>query len=172
MESEATPQSSTIKKIVALLFFVALSALALVWFGFGVLALSQQLAAMPAVVTLQKSAFYMLGAGLALSILSYLGVYQGLLRHQLTASLTKTFNALLMGSLVLTFGLPPVVIYVVGENLEARGYRVCDVKSHQWRIYRDVVYVSEPRICEGLTSETQRVRNHQRFVKRGRLAIC
>lgn len=90
----------------------------------------------------------MLGADLALSILSYLGLYQGLLRHPLTASRTRTFNALLIGSVVLMLGLPPVVIYVFGERLEARGYRVCDIKSHQWPAFRDVVYTSDQRAFE------------------------
>lgn len=150
MKIESPPQWSTPKKIITLLVFIAISALTLVWFAFGVLTLAQQLAAMPTVITLQKSALSMLGVGLALSILSYLGVYQGLLRHPLTESLTKTFSALLIGGVVLMLGLPPVVIYVVGERLEARGYRVCDVKSHQWRIHRDVVYTAGPRVCENL----------------------
>lgn len=145
------------KRVAIVGAFTILSVIALAWFVASAVSVWNQINSTAAVITLEKGALYLFGAGFALAVLTYGMVYEGILRRPLTKSVAKLFNGLLIGSLLLTFGVPPVVRYVVSETLEARGYQVCDLKSRQWPIFRDVVYGANAGFCEDVSREKNKI---------------
>ena len=147
------PQLSTGKRIAVVGAFALLSAISLTWFVASAVRVWNQTNSAATYITFERGALYLFGVGLALAVLTYGITYQGVLRRPLTKTATKLFNVLLMGSLLLTFAVPPVGEYVVSETLEARGYRVCDLKSRQWPIFRDVVYVASLEVCDNLRAK-------------------
>ena len=145
-----TSQLSTGKRIAVVGAFTILSVISLAWFVASAVSVWNQINSTAAVITLEKGALYLFGAGFALAVLTYAMVYEGILRRPLTKTVAKRFSGLLIGGLLLTFGVPPVVRYIVNETLEAQGYHVCDLKSRQWPIFRDVVYAANAGLCEAM----------------------
>ena len=150
-----TSQLSTGKRVAVVGAFTILSVISLAWFVASAVNVWNQINSTAAVITLEKGALYLFGAGFALAVLTYAMVYEGILRRPLTKSVARLFSSLLIGSLLLTFGLPPVAGHVVDETLEARGYQVCDLKSRQWPIFRDVVYAATAGLCEAMLRDNK-----------------
>ena len=146
-------QLSMGKRVAIVGTFAILSLISWAWFVASAINVWNQINSMAAVITLEKGALYLFGVGFALVVLTYGMAYEGLLRRPLTKTVAKLFNGLLIGSLLLTFTVPPVGEYVVTETLAARGYEVCDLKSRQWPIFRDVVYVVSPNVCNSLRTK-------------------
>ena len=144
------PQLSMDKRLAVVGAFTILSVISLAWFVASAASVWNQTNSASTVITLEKGALYLFGVGVALAVLTYGMVYEGVLRRALAKTVTKLLNGLLIGSLLLTFAVPAVAEYVVTETLEARGYQACDLKSRQWPIFRDVVYVTSSDVCSSL----------------------
>jgi len=106
------------------------------------------------VVLIDKGAFYMLGAGVTMLVLSFVMVREILLGKILTDKAASLLSKIGIAGVVIMFSLPHVIHYVSSSYLESNGYTVCEEASHQWLFNKKTVYIQESVECrESLRKE-------------------
>jgi len=137
-----------------------LIAIALTAFGFffvRAIGLFDDLKVLPPSISFDKGAFYLFGVGLVLSVLTFAGIYESVMRKTLAPKLSGQFTKLVIGGVVVTLLLPHLVHYGVQSFLTSRGYEVCGGASHQWLHSRTIVYVRNQDVCDRLVLEKRRM---------------
>ena len=129
------------------LAFLFFSFAALIWFGWSFSNLVLQLSAATPVISLNKGAMYMLGIGLASSVLTIAIFQEAIIRRPMTDKLARRLTGGALAGLVIVFLLPFMTHSVIEQRLEARGYKICEQASYQWLLYRNIVYVSDYELC-------------------------
>ena len=140
-------QPSALARFSALLVFSSLTLAAFAWFGWSAFRFCTQIVENASAIFFDKGALYMFGAGSGLAVLTFGGLYEGILRLPLTEKVAKRITNALIGSIIVMFVLPQIVHYPVERFLEGRGYKICDQASYQWFLYRRIVYVSTSEVC-------------------------
>jgi hypothetical protein len=121
------------------------------WFALNFSQLIEQFTSNASLIEFNKGAFYGLGAGIGLAVATYGMVHQNILKFSLDSRFfTKTIPAVMVSGVFISFLLPPIAHYSLEYILENRGYMICDLDSHQWRMYRTFYYVSDVDTCTNL----------------------
>ncbi len=122
--------------VVALLYFAYVSAVTI-----------QDMATLPAVISFDKGAFYLLGAGAGLSALIVAGIYESCLGRQLSKRTASIITKVALGGFIVMLALPHVTDYLVSGFLSNQGYVVCHDASRQWLHSTTIVYARNNRTC-------------------------
>lgn len=154
--------TSILVRFLSVAFFLVLALAALAWFIVSVSELVSDLLFGRSVVSFDKGAIYMLGAGLAGLLFAIGGVMQGLLRKNLTPKIEVLFTKALMFSLILMFGFPHVAHYVVASYTQQKNYRLCSDATYQWLLYSKLYYTSSSEACNELVKEKEITKSSSR----------
>jgi hypothetical protein len=134
-----------VARIFGTLFLVSFAIGAFVFFFYELFSFFGSLSA--DLVVIMKGPFYMLGGGIALSVLVCAGIYESWLGKRLTKKQRSVIEKLIVGGLVLMFTLPHVIHYAMDSVLEGRGYSFCGAASSQGLRNANIVYIRQPLEC-------------------------
>ncbi len=149
MENRDTPSLAI--RFAGPLIFIISSTSALFWFGYRFFDLFNKLDSTAEVLKFDKGAFYMLGVGLGLAILSFVLVYEFWHGNSLTKKLTKTCTWLALFSVLLLLFFPQAMHFWTDNYLEEKGFFICEQASSQWLFVTEIVYVSGEHDCDQAT---------------------
>ncbi|SNY60473.1 hypothetical protein SAMN06297280_0102 [Arsukibacterium tuosuense] len=130
--------------------FALLTAFGFGYFSYYFLVLVNGLLTDAAAVTINKGAFYCLGAALIGSMLLYFGGRK-LQGKAVTARQNKQASLVFFIGLGLAVILPQLIHYPSASYLQAQGYSECELQSRQWLHDKVMVYTSTPEHCIELT---------------------
>jgi hypothetical protein len=147
---ENSHEPSILIRFGGFLLFMFLSLGAFAWFGWSLFQTITQIASNNPVILFNKGALYMLGVGIGLSTLTYIALYEAILRLPLTNKVNKRINGGALISIITMIIFPQVIHYPVERFLEGRGYNICEPVSYQWFMYRKIIYVSNSEACAEL----------------------
>jgi len=137
--------------------FIAMALVAFAFFFVTAIGLFDDLSMLPASISFDKGAFYLLGVGLALSVLTFVIIYEPVMGNILTPKIGGLCTKLTIAGVLIMFILPHLVHYGVQSFLTSRGYEVCGCASHQWLHSRTIVYVRNQDVCDRLMLEKRRM---------------
>ncbi|WP_213999182.1 hypothetical protein [Arsukibacterium sp.] len=129
-----------------LALFALLTAFGFGYFGYYLLVLLNGLLADAAAVTINKGAFYCLGAALIGSMLLYFGGRK-LQGKAVTARQNKQASRVFFIGLGLAIILPQLIHFPSASYLQAQGYSECELQSRQWLHDKVMVYTNTPEHC-------------------------
>jgi hypothetical protein len=132
------------------LWFISMSAGALIWFIFDAVRLTEQLSGLTEAISFNKGIFYLPGVGIGLGALSFAAIYQYWLNRPLTEQISRLITKLAVSGLLITFLLPNITHYFINNYLTTHGYEVCQHASHQWLHSRIIVFTSSTEACSAL----------------------
>lgn len=142
MESEKLPLRDIIIAI-PLVFILILFSFS--WFFLSIISLIQNISS--PVVVFEKGACYMLGVGLGLSPFGLIIIIKYFIKKPITDSLKRLLSRLMISGLALLFIFPHLAHLAIDRHLTQRGYTFCEDATHQWRFYRDIVYIQPSIDC-------------------------
>ena len=91
-------------------------------------------------ITFEKTAFYLFGAGLTSLVFAIGLFYSKVLKIKISDKLHVLLTRILIGGLVFMFAVPQIVHLSVSNYLEDEGYQICREKSHRWLFVVTIVY--------------------------------
>ena len=142
---------SIIIRLLGPLIFLAGAVSSLFWFGYSLTTLFANIDS--EIVLFDKGACYLFGAGLGLSILTFVLVYEFWYGKPLSDKLSKMCTRLAFLSIVVLLVLPHVCHYITGNYLGSKGYIVCEKASTQWLFTKEIVYINETQDCGEIAKE-------------------
>jgi hypothetical protein len=151
MNDELHP--SVLVRLLSIGFFLVFALAALAWFALSMNDLATALSSGLSVVGFDKGSTYMLGAGIGGFIVVIGGVFQGLLRKNLTTRAKTLFARSLMFSLILMFGFPHIAHYAVNSYAEQENYQVCSDATYRWALYSKFYYTKNNLACSELVEQ-------------------
>ena len=132
--------------IIGLAIFTLLTAFGFGYFWYHFLVLLNGLLTDAAAVTINKGAFYCLGAALIGSMLLYFG-WRKLQGKAVTARQNKQASLVFFIGLGLAVILPQLIHFPSASYLQAQGYSECELQSRQWLHDKVMVYTNTPEHC-------------------------
>ena len=153
---ETLKKSSAHIKYRLLAFFILIIFGALFWFIDSSMDLIEQIVTHSPSIVFDKGSFYLLGVCLGLCSLLFAMVYEGVMKKELTETITKRIIQTALVGVGLMIVLPQIVHYAVEENMISKGYLVCTPVSSSWLMYKHVVYVSNTETCVELLAEKEK----------------
>ena len=136
--------------VMSLLVFFTLTAFGIIYFSYYLYALLQGLGTKAADITVNKGAFYCLGAAMMGAMLSYFGVRK-IRNKPVTPQLNKQASRFFVISLIITIVLPQLLHYPIQSYLTAKGYTECALQSRQWMHDKVMVFTATPEHCIEMT---------------------
>ena len=136
--------------LIWLLAIFALTAFGIIYFSYYLYALLQGLGTKAADITLNKGAFYCLGAAMMGAMLLYFGVRK-IRNKPVTPQLNKQASRFFVISLIITIVLPQLLHYPIQSYLTAKGYTECALQSRQWMHDKVMVFTATPEHCIEMT---------------------
>lgn len=91
-------------------------------------------------IVFDKGAFYLLGAASGLADLLFIMVYQGVLKKELSARVTKWFSRVAVLSILVAVILPTASHLTISRIVENKGYEVSAQESNSWLYLSEIVY--------------------------------
>lgn len=132
------------------LVLFSLTAFGIIYFCYHLFALLQGLGSKAADITVNKGAFYCLGAAMMGAMLSYFGVRK-IRNKPVTPQLNKQASRFFVISLIITIVLPQLLHYPIQSYLTAKGYTECALQSWQWMHDKVMVFTATPEHCIEMT---------------------
>jgi hypothetical protein len=136
--------------IIWLLVIFALTAFGIIYFCYYLYALLQGLGTAAADITLNKGAFYCLGAAMMGAMLSYFGVRK-IQNKPVTPQLNKQASRFFFISLIVAIALPQLLHFPTQSYLHVKGYSQCELQSRQWMHDKVMVFTATPDHCIEMT---------------------
>lgn len=133
-----------------LALFAMLTFFALGYFGYSLITMLEALLTKANAVTVNKGAFYCLGAAMMGAMLSYFGMRK-ILNKPVTPQLNKQASRFFVISLIITIVLPQLLHYPIQSYLTAKGYTECALQSRQWMHDKVMVFTATPEHCIEMT---------------------
>ncbi|PKM18924.1 MAG: hypothetical protein CVV11_10940 [Gammaproteobacteria bacterium HGW-Gammaproteobacteria-15] len=130
--------------------FATLTAFGFSYFGYYLSLLLKGLFSHAEAVTLNKGAFYCLGAAIIGCMLLYFGVRK-LQGKAVSAAQNKRASLIFFIGLGIAVILPQLIHYPTASYLQAQGYSECELQSRQWLHDKVMVFTVTPEHCIELT---------------------
>lgn len=152
---EGREKPSMVMRWSAPALFIAMTAGALFWFLLASIDVVGQVLAKPESLSFDKGAFYLLGVGVALAVLSFVLVHEFWFGKTLSGWLSRTLTNIAVAAVIAMVALPHATHYAVDSYLADRGYTICEGASRQWLHSRTIVFVETGAVCQQLVKERQ-----------------
>jgi hypothetical protein len=133
-----------------LVLFAVLTFFALGYFGYSFITMLETLLTTADAVTLNKGAFYCLGAAMMGFMLLYFGVRK-LQGKPVSTLQNKRASQFFYISLGVTILLPQLLHFPTQSYLLAKGYAECALQSRQWMHDKVMVFTATPEHCIEMT---------------------
>lgn len=146
-ENELAPWKLT----AGLALFALLTALGFSYFGYNLFLLLGGLLSHTDAVTVNKGAFYCLGAAVMGCMLVFFGVRK-LMGKTVTARQNKQASLIFFIGLGLIIVLPQLIHYPAVSYLKAQGYSECELQSRQWLHDKVTAFTVSQAHCIELTA--------------------
>ena len=139
--------------------FLILTLAALTWFFISITELISQFRLEDPVIGFDKGTMYLPGCGLALLLLTIVGVIQGILGLELTRKMEVLFTRGLVTSLILIFAFPQLAHYLVDKHAHKLHYNICAEANYRWRLHSTIYYTESKATCNKLVKEKEITRS-------------
>jgi len=153
---ENNKKPSALFKYSFLVVFILMTFGAMYWFIVSTMDLIEQVVTHSPSVVFDKGSFYLLGVSIGLCALLFAMIYEGLIKKELTETITKRVTRVALIGIGLMIILPQIAHYAVEDNMKSNGYMVCEPVSSSWLMYKHIVYVSNAETCVELFAEKEK----------------
>ncbi|MBQ0732298.1 MAG: hypothetical protein KBT75_16480 [Oleispira antarctica] len=140
-------------RILSVVFFVSFSVGSLVWFGSSLNNLVSDLINMRNIITFDKGAMYVLGAGVGALSLSVAVVYAAIYQRKVSFSIEKVLIKIALIAVVVMFVLPQIAHVLVNRIIDDNSYQECKPLSYRWMLYKKYVFTQDEETCINLVAE-------------------
>lgn len=146
---------SLLMRVFGPLLFLLLTGLAFSLFFLGMVALVSGLTAESTVISFNKGAMYMLGAGVGALCLSIGVVYHSLYSRKVPENLEKILIKGAIIGIIIMFVFPHAVHFSVSGIVETRKYVRCKEAEYRWLLYKKYVYTETQGACAALVNSKE-----------------
>lgn len=140
-------------RILSTLLFVLLPVACLVWFGSSLNNLISDLINMRNIITFDKGAMYVLGAGVGALSLAVAVVYTAIYQRKVSFSIEKVLIKIALIAMVVMFVLPQIAHLSVNRIIDDNSYQECEPLSYRWMLYKKYVFTQDEETCINLVTE-------------------
>jgi hypothetical protein len=140
-------------RILSVVFFLSMSIGSLIWFGSSIQNLISDLINMNNVITFDKGAMYVLGAGVGALSLSVAVVYTAIYQRRVSFSVEKVLIKIALIAVVVMFVLPQIAHLSVNRIIDDNSYQECEPLSYRWMLYKKYVFTQDEETCINLVAE-------------------
>lgn len=144
---------SLLIRIFGPLFFSMLAMLSVIWFFGSMVALVSDLMDSQPVITFNKGAMYMFGAGISLTFLSVGVIYNSLYSRKVPENLESILIRGAIIGLVIMCTFPQVTHFSINIIIEKRQYVSCEEAEYRWLLYKKYVYTKSHNTCSQLVDK-------------------
>jgi hypothetical protein len=105
------------------------------------------------VITFNKGAMYVLGAGAGALSLSVAVVYTAIYQRKVSFSVEKVLIKIALIAMVVMFVLPQIAHLSVNRIIDDNSYQECEPLSYRWMLYKKYVFTQDEETCINLVTE-------------------